>query len=232
MIAENIDEVRRNMAAACSMRREGLSDTVTLVAVTKNHDVAAMREAIDYAEGNIIDIGENRIQEAMSKRDILDRKVIWHLIGHLQTNKVKQAVHLFDLIHSVDSVKLAMALNDAASAIGKVQDVLLQVNLAREESKFGLYEEELNESLSKVDSFANIRIKGLMLIAPFFDDPEQCRPLFKRMYSIYGEVKKMEFSRANIEFLSMGMTNDYGIAIEEGSNIVRVGTGIFGKRVI
>lgn len=230
MIHENLAEVRANMAAACARRTDGLQDDVMLVAVTKNHDIYAMREAIDDADGNITDIGENRIQEAKGKKESLERDVVWHLIGHLQTNKAKQAVKLFDLIHSVDSLRLAEALNGAAAAIDKVQDVLIQVNLAKEDSKSGVYEEDLDDVLRQVDAMKNLRIRGLMLIAPNYDDVEECRPLFKKMYKIFIKAKEMSLTTANIEYLSMGMTHDYEIAIEEGANIIRVGTAIFGAR--
>lgn len=230
MIHENLAGVRANMAAACARRRPDLQDDVLLVAVTKNHDVFAMREAIDDSDANITDIGENRIQEAKGKQETLQRDVTWHLIGHLQTNKAKQAVKLFDLIHSVDSLRLAEAINSGAAAVGKVQDVLIQVNLAKEDSKSGVYEEDLDQVLRQVDAMENLRIRGLMLIAPNYEDVEECRPLFKKMHEIFLRVKEMGLSTANIDYLSMGMTHDYQIAIEEGANIIRVGTAIFGPR--
>lgn len=230
MIHENLTTVRNNIAAACQRRSTDMQDDVLLVAVTKNHDIHAMREAIDDADAHITDIGENRIQEAKGKSETLERDVTWHLIGHLQTNKAKQAVKLFDLIHSVDSLHLAEALNTAAASINKVQDVLIQVNLAKEDSKSGIYEEELDELLYKVDDMANLHIKGLMLIAPNYEDVEMCRPLFKKMYSIFQKVKEMPLKDADVKYLSMGMTHDYEIAIEEGANIIRVGTAIFGAR--
>ena len=200
---------------------------VKLVAVTKNHDVEAMREAID---AGATDIGENRIQEAQSKFDILDRDVTWHLIGHLQTNKAKQAVKYFSLIHSVDSEHRARALDKEAGKIGKCQDILVQVNLAKEDSKSGIYKEDLRPLLDLVDALPNLRLRGLMCIAPNYADVEECRPLFHEMYEIFQQVKEIPFKTANISYLSMGMTHDYQIAVEEGANIVRVGTAIFGPR--
>ena len=176
------------------------------------------------------EIGENRIQEAKSKFDVLDRKVKWHLIGHLQTNKAKQAVKYFDLIHSIDSEHLAVAVNHAAASIDKIQDVLVQVNLAEEASKSGIHEDGLMDLLKAVDSLENLRLRGLMLIAPNYEDVEECRPLFRNMYGIFQRIRGMEWKRAKIEYLSMGMTHDYRIAVEEGANIVRVGTAIFGQR--
>ena len=185
-----------------------------------------MREAID---GGILDIGENRVQEAAEKFKSLERDgVRKHLIGHLQTNKAKQAVKLFDMIHSVDSENLAEAINKAASAIAKVQDILIQVNLADEATKFGVSFENLQNLIQKIDTLENLRLKGLMLIAPNYADVENCRPLFRRMRKIFDEIKS---TRQNFNILSMGMTHDYKIAVEEGANIVRVGTAIFGERV-
>ena len=227
MIEENIAAVRKNINDSMAKRPDSLKDHVLLVAVTKNHDIYAMREAIDIG---ITHVGENRVQEAKEKHETLDRDVVWHLIGHLQTNKAKQAVKLFDMIHSIDSIHLAEAVNSAAAGIDKVQDVLVQVNLAREESKTGVDIDELDELLYRVDELDNLRLRGLMLIAPNYEDVEDCRPLFRKMREIFEKVKEMPLKTANIEYLSMGMTHDYKIAIEEGANIVRVGTAIFGQR--
>lgn len=228
MIVERLHEVESEIEKARLRRTQVPKDApVRLVAVTKNHDVAAMREAID---AGVQEIGENRIQETKSKFDVLDRKVKWHLIGHLQTNKAKQAVKYFDLIHSIDSEHLAVAVNHAAASIDKIQDVLVQVNLAEEASKSGIHEDGLMDLLKAVDSLENLRLRGLMLIAPNYEDVEECRPLFRNMYGIFQRIKGREWKRAKIEYLSMGMTHDYRIAVEEGANIVRVGTAIFGQR--
>ena len=227
MIAEKLNEVKENIEGAKAKRSPDKQHEVRLIAVTKNHDVQAMREAID---AGVTDIGENRIQEAKEKFATLDRDVTWHLIGHLQTNKAKQAVKIFDLIHSVDTLHLAEAINNAAAGINKVQKVLVQVNLAKEDSKSGVYVEELADLLHKVDELPNLQLMGLMCIAPNYDDVEECRPLFAKMYEIFQKVKEITFSTANILYLSMGMTHDYEIAVEEGANMVRVGTGIFGPR--
>ena len=221
MIGEQIQKVRAEIMAARARRTHVSKDApVELIAVTKNHPVAAMQEAID---AGIMNIGENRIQEALDKAETLEREVKWHLIGHLQTNKVKYAVRQFDLIHSVDSVHLAQAVNRAAEKFGKVQNILVQVNLAREESKSGVYREDLDELLA-------VRLQGFMCIAPNYEDVEQCRPLFRAMYELYGTIKAAEPHKADIRYLSMGMTHDYRIAVEEGANLVRVGTAIFGAR--
>ncbi len=202
-----------------------LNDKIILVAVTKNHGVEVMREAID---AGATDIGENRVQEAAEKFQTLDRTVTRHLIGHLQTNKAKAAVKLFDMIQSVDSEHLAAAIDKAAAAIGKVQDVLIQVNAAREPQKSGVLLEDLDALIKFVDAAKNLRLRGLMMIAPNFPDAEDCRPLFKQMRKLFDELKT---SRQDFDFLSMGMTHDYKIAVEEGANVVRVGTAIFGERI-
>lgn len=228
MIAERLAKVRANIEAARQRRtRVPVEAEVKLVAVTKNHPVEAMQKVLD--EG-VHDVGENRIQEAVQKYRTLEREACWHLIGHLQTNKAKQAVEHFDLIHSVDSEHLARVLNKEAEKIGKVQKILVQVNLAKEESKSGLYEEELLGIMQKIDTFANLRILGLMCMAPNYENVEECRPIFRKMHEIFQHVKEIDWQMANITYLSMGMTHDYEIAIEEGANIVRVGTAIFGPR--
>ncbi|MBE6075005.1 MAG: YggS family pyridoxal phosphate-dependent enzyme [Selenomonas ruminantium] len=228
MIADKFHEVEARIEESMQRRTRVPKDApVTLIAVTKNHDVAAMREAIDAGAA---DIGENRIQEAKEKYAELDRDVNWHLIGHLQTNKAKTAVQLFDLIHSVDTPHLAKALDKEAGKIGKVQDILVQVNLAREDSKSGVYKEDLQAMLDLVETLPHLCLRGLMCIAPNYEDVEMCRPLFREMYEIYQQVKELPYPTANITYLSMGMTHDYPIAVEEGANIVRVGTAIFGPR--
>lgn len=229
MIAENLAAVRRNIEAAKARRTLTPKEAgVLLVAVTKNHPVAAMREAV---AAGVRDVGENRVQEALQKQaEMGAEEVCWHLIGHLQTNKARQAVQHFQLIHSVDTEHLAGALDKEAGKIGKVQDILVQVNLAKEESKSGFFREELQGALEYIDALPGLRIRGLMCMAPAYEDVEECRPLFREMYGIYRKIQEMEWRAANIKYLSMGMTHDYEIAVEEGSNIVRVGTAIFGPR--
>ncbi|MBR1729521.1 MAG: YggS family pyridoxal phosphate-dependent enzyme [Selenomonadaceae bacterium] len=225
-IKNNLQALKEEIARAIERRRTEIQDQkVTLIAVTKNHGVDLMREAIDLG---VDEIGENRIQEASEKFSTLDRKVKWHLIGHLQTNKVKPAVKMFDLIHSVDSEHLAESLNRAAKAIDKVQDILIQINLANEVSKTGVSVEEFDRLIERVNTLENLRLRGLMLIAPNYEDVEECRPLFRSMYEIFQRLKRDQAE--DIKYLSMGMTHDYKIAIEEGANMIRVGTAIFGQR--
>ncbi|UZE46468.1 YggS family pyridoxal phosphate-dependent enzyme [Selenomonas sputigena] len=228
MIEENLHEVLRSIEESRAKRTiADAKEPVRLVAVTKNHGVAEMREAIAHG---VTDIGENRIQEARKKFETLERTAVWHLIGHLQKNKAKYAVKLFDLIHSVDTLELAEALDKEAGKIGKRQDVLVQVNLAKEASKSGIYEEDLQPLLEAVDALPHLRLRGLMCIAPNYDEVEETRPLFRCMYEIFQRTKEFPWKTANINYLSMGMTHDYRIAVEEGANIVRVGTAIFGPR--
>ena len=228
MIYEHLQSVRAEIAAARARRTRVSADApVELIAVTKNHPVEEMQEAID---AGIMNIGENRVQEALDKAETLEREVKWHLIGHLQTNKVKHAVRQFDLIHSVDSMRLAHEINKAAEKFGKVQNILVQINLAREESKSGIYREDLDEMLAAIDELDSVRLQGFMCIAPNYEDVEQCRPLFRAMYELFQQAKEAEPRTADIRYLSMGMTHDYEIAVEEGANLVRVGTAIFGPR--
>lgn len=228
LIEENLRVVLRSIEESRAKRKlADPKEPVRLVAVTKNHEVHEMREAIACG---VTDIGENRIQEAREKFAALERDAVRHLIGHLQKNKAKYAVSLFDLIHSVDTTELAQVLDREAGKIGKVQDVLVQVNLAREATKSGVYEEELQPMLEAVDNLLHLRLCGLMCIAPNYENVEDVRPLFRRMYEIFQRTKEFPWKTANIIYLSMGMTHDYRIAVEEGANIVRVGTAIFGPR--
>ena len=229
MISQNIDNVRRCLAAHNKSAQD-----ITLVAVTKNHDVAAVREAL---AAGITDVGENRIQEAKEKFAALaaDETIDFaavkrHLIGHLQTNKAKDAVRLFDLIHSVDSLHLLSAVDKAAEKEGKIQDILLQVNLANEETKSGVSAQDLPGLLTAAKDAAHINLRGLMLIAPNFGDAEQCRPLFAKMRTLFDNAKNSGDFGGNFNQLSMGMSGDYTVAAEEGATIVRVGTAIFGAR--
>ncbi|MBE8952070.1 MAG: YggS family pyridoxal phosphate-dependent enzyme [Quinella sp. 1Q7] len=223
-MAENFRAVLAQIESARQKRTVARDESIKLIAVTKTHGVELMRRAID---AGATDIGENRVQEAAEKFPVLERTVTRHLIGHLQTNKVKPAVKLFDVIQSVDSVHLATALDKAATSADKIQDVLIQVNLAREVQKSGVALEDLSELVNFVDAAGSLRLRGLMMIAPLVADAEECRPLFRRMREIFDELKT---ARADFNLLSMGMTHDFAVAVEEGANVVRVGTAIFGQR--
>ncbi|WP_371370896.1 YggS family pyridoxal phosphate-dependent enzyme [Sporomusa aerivorans] len=219
-IVQNIAEIKKKIDI----------NKVKLVAVTKNHSATAMLEAI---AAGVTSVGENRVQEMLLKHpEILaaGKQVEWHLIGHLQTNKVRQAVPLADLIHSVDSERLAVEINKAAGKLGKRQDVLLQVNVADEESKFGIEPGQALQLAKQLSQLEHVRLCGLMTIAPYAEDPETARPVFREFYQLFGELKSLQLANTDIRWLSMGMTNDYLVAVEEGANMVRIGTGIFGSR--
>ena len=226
MIEESLHLVQQRMADA--MRRAGRVDSALLVAVTKNHPVSAVEEV---ARLGVTHVRENRVQEAKEKQLTYNGpQLVWHLIGHLQVNKVRQAVPMFDLIHSVDSRKLLEEIEKVAVKHDKVQDVLLQVNVAREESKSGLSVEEFPEVRDFASTLPHVRVRGLMCMAPFYDNPEDARPIFKVANALYENMKRF-YPNGQIKYLSMGMTHDFEVALEEGANIVRVGTAIFGERV-
>lgn len=227
-IAENISAIRGHIHEAVLRRAvAGAPGLVKLVAVTKNQGLAEMQEALS---AGIDAVGENRIQEAASKYAELGDLPEWHLIGHLQTNKVHLAVPIFQLIHSIDSERLANEINRAAEKIGKRQDILLQVNVAGEETKYGVSPEQTIDLAWKISGFKHLCLRGLMTIAPFYDDKEKTRPIFRKLYEIFSVLREDAPPNTLIDSLSMGMTNDYVVAVEEGANIVRVGTGIFGAR--
>ncbi len=227
-IADNLARVRHNVALAVARRREVpvTGPLVKVVAVTKNHEAAEVREALAAgAEA----LGENRVQEATAKAALLP-PAEWHLIGHLQTNKVRQAVPLFTLIHSLDSERLALEVERVAAKAGKRQDVLIQVNVAGEDTKSGVAPGDVLSLARLVSGLAHVRLCGLMTMAPFYEDAEQARPVFRELYRIFADLKAAALPDTAVEWLSMGMTNDYSVAVEEGANIVRVGTAIFGPR--
>ncbi|MDU2066546.1 MAG: YggS family pyridoxal phosphate-dependent enzyme [Sporomusaceae bacterium] len=228
-IAENYAVVVQNIQSAREKRaaQTGMDQPVQLIAVTKNHTIAEMEEA--YELGMKV-VGENRVQEALAKFDHFQDRLEYHLLGHLQTNKVKQAVSFFHLIHSVDSLRLMQQIDRHAAAVGKVQAVLLEVNVGEEATKFGLAFDEVIPFLAEASQFSHVSIEGLMTVAPHFDDPEATRPIFRKLYQLFTAIKDKSYENCNMKWLSMGMTNDYPIAIEEGANVVRVGTAIFGER--
>lgn len=231
-IAENLKQVTAKVNGTLSARdtsRTWFDQTVTIVGVTKNQDITAIRQAL--AAGVVI-VGENRVQEASQKYGALgtDFSPSWHLIGHLQTNKVRQALSMFDLIHSVDSEKLAMEINRIAGQMQKVQDVLLQINIANEATKYGLAPDQVKPLANLISRMDYVRLRGLMTIAPHFENPEACRPIFRELYHTFMEIRSLNLSNVSLQWLSMGMTNDYGVAVEEGANLIRIGTGLFGAR--
>lgn len=228
-LAENLEQVRARIAAAA--RRAGrAAQEVTIVAVTKTWPAEVVRAAV---AAGLTDIGENRVQEAAAKRALLQdlTGVRWHLVGHLQRNKARPAVELFDLIHSVDSLELAAALERRAAELGRVVPVLLEVNVGREESKFGFppREEVLRAAAEGMLRFPGLRLEGLMTVAPLGTDPEEVRPIFRRLAALRADLRE-RYPEAPWSHLSMGMTDDYPVAVEEGATMVRIGRALFGER--
>ncbi len=227
MITENLTRVRRRIEqAAARCGRDPAS--VRLLAVSKTVSAESVKEAID---AGIRLLGENYIQEAREKIDALvGSPAAWHFIGHLQTNKARFAVELFDLIHSVDSLKLARELDKQARRQGKVQTILIQVNIAEEKSKSGITEQAAPQLIREVSRYDNLSVRGLMTMPPFFNAPEKVRPYFKALRQLAHRIGVMNIEGVTMTELSMGMTGDFEVAVEEGATIVRVGTAIFGER--
>jgi len=225
-IKSNIEYVNELKGAAAE-KSGRKADDVLLVAVTKLHTPEEINEAID---AGVTDIGENKVQEIMDKYDAV-KPVRWHLIGHLQTNKVKYIIDKVCMIHSVDSFHLAKEIDKRAAQQGIVMDILIQVNSALDENKFGITTDETDDLIKQIsEECPNIRIKGLMCIAPYEDDTNDARPYFAAVKRIFDKYAAQKKDRVDFEYLSMGMTNDFEVAVEEGSNLIRVGTAIFGYR--
>ncbi len=228
MVRDNLKAILFNIRYICT--RSGRNPgAVVLVGVTKFADVPAINEAIAFG---LLHIAENKVQLAevkFPKIDFAGKPVIKHMIGHLQSNKAKDAVALFDLIQSVDSLKLALEINKRAALIGKVQDILIQVDIAKEEQKFGLPEEEIDSLMTSIMDFQNVRVLGLMAMAPLTEDKERIRSVFRRGRELFERLRgKFDAgNRIEMKYLSMGMSSDYEIALEEGANMIRIGSAIF-----
>ena len=225
-ISENLHEINDRILQACE-RADRSPDEVTLIAVSKTKPLSALSEA--YEEG-ARDFGENKVQEICEKYPEMPKDARFHMIGHLQTNKVTQVIDKVVLIHSVDSVHLAEKIEKEAAKRQITADILLEVNVAREESKFGLLFEEVVPALEMIRKFPHIRVKGLMTIAPNVEVPEENRKYFRKLYQLYVDIKSKNIDNGSMSVLSMGMTGDFEVAIEEGATMIRVGTGIFGSR--
>lgn len=223
----NLDTINRQIfetAKACNRS----SDAVKLIAVSKRKSVRAVKDAIDAGAGQF---GENYIQEAVEKIDIIaDESITWHFIGHLQSNKAKFAVKYFEYIHTVDKFKLAKEINRQAKKINKIQKILLQINIGEELTKSGARIENAIDLVKQIHGFENLSIEGLMCMPPFFDDPEEARSYFRQLVQIKKKIMDENFDNVSMDHLSMGMSSDFKVAIEEGSTMVRVGTSIFGNR--
>lgn len=226
MIEQNLTEVKKRIADAC--RRAGRPvDSVTLIAVSKTKPLSALEEAYGCGQR---DFGENKVQEIAEKAPQMPEDCRFHMIGHLQRNKVKQVIPYAALIHSVDSIRLAEQIEQEASKAERTIPVLLEVNVAKEESKFGFFPEDVMEAVLSISRLPHVSVCGLMTIAPFVDDGEKNRMVFRKLYQLSVDIKSKNIDNVNMSVLSMGMTGDYEVAIEEGATMIRVGTGIFGAR--
>ncbi|HCZ11968.1 MAG TPA: YggS family pyridoxal phosphate-dependent enzyme [Nitrospiraceae bacterium] len=228
MMIESASIILKKMSHA-AMRAGRCPSEIKLIAVTKTVSTEAVKEAVN---AGLRIFGENRVQEAQKKIsdlrfEISNSRIEWHLIGHLQKNKAKYAVQLFDLIHTVDSIDLAEELNRQAGKAGKIQRILIQVKLSEEETKHGVPEKDLMPLLEKIKGLRNLKLEGLMTMPPYFEDAEKARPYFKRLREIRDEADKKGY---RLPELSMGMSGDFEVAIEEGATMVRIGTAIFGER--
>jgi len=236
MIKDNILKIKERIAQVCSKANRDPSQ-ITVIAVAKGRSADEIRQVID---AGINDIGENKVQETILKYDELMnqrtiepanlRTIRWHMVGHLQTNKVKDAVRIFDLIHSVDSLHLAQEIDKQASRINKVQDILIEVKTSEEATKFGLKPEETIEVIKELARLKNINIIGLMTIAPLVDNPEEARPYFHQLRELKEMLNSLHITPYTLHTLSMGMSDDFEVAIEEGSNLVRLGRAIFSRQ--
>ena len=226
MVKENLDSVRQRICDACS-RAGRKPEDVTLISVSKTKPLEMLKEAYDAGSR---DFGENKVQELDEKYGSMPEDVRWHMIGHLQRNKVKYLIGKTTLIHSVDSLRLAEEINRLSVKHGVVTDILIEVNVAAEETKFGVSLDETEALIRKTAVLPGIRICGLMTIAPYVDDPEENRNVFRALRKLSVDIAAKNIDNVNMSFLSMGMTGDFEVAIEEGATHVRVGTGIFGER--
>ncbi len=225
-IAHNVDEINKRIEV--SAKKSGRNpDDITLIAVSKTVDADVIRCAYDHG---IRDFGENKVQEIMNKYDKLPGDVRWHLIGHLQKNKVKYIIDKVVMIHSVDSYSLIDEIESKAAKCDKVMDILLQVNVSGEESKFGVSPDEVLDYVRYISQKPHIRLRGLMTIAQYAQNTEETRPIFAKLSEIYIDIKQERLDNVYMDYLSMGMSNDFEVAIEEGANLIRVGTSIFGER--
>ena len=226
MLKENLEKVEENIQAACD-RTGRKRDEVTLIAVSKTKPVEMLQEAYDLG---VRVNGENKAQELASKYEVLPKDIHWHMIGHLQTNKVKYIVDKVTMIHSVDSIKLAREISKEAQKKQVTVSILIEVNVAGEESKFGVSMEEAEPLIREIALLDGIKICGLMTIAPYVEDEEKNRQYFADLKQLSVDIATKNIDNVNMNVLSMGMTGDYAVAIEEGATYVRVGTGIFGER--
>jgi hypothetical protein len=226
MIQENLKQVEENIKAACE--KAGRSrEEVTLIAVSKTKPISLLEEAYQYG---CREFGENKVQEMTEKQEQMHENIHWHMIGHLQRNKVKYLAPYVTLIHSVDTYRLAEEISIHAQKNKRVIPILIEVNIAQEESKFGISKEDVFALVEQTAQLPGVKVKGLMTIAPYVENPEENRNYFRQIRQLSVDIKQKNIDNVDMEILSMGMTGDYMVAIEEGATMVRVGTGIFGER--
>ena len=226
MLKDNLKKVQTNIKSACE-RAGRKPEEVTLVAVSKMKPLSDIEELLETGQ---MEYGENYVQELCEKYENISKPVHWHMIGHLQRNKVKYLVGKVQLIHSVDSLRLAEQIEKEFAKADEIANVLIEVNMAQEESKFGITSQETEELIREIAKLPHVRIQGLMTIAPFTDNPETNRVYFKNMKKLSVDINNKNIDNVSMNVLSMGMTGDYQVAVEEGATMVRVGTGIFGER--
>lgn len=227
-VASNLEVIKGKVKQA-SIRANRSLDDIQVIAVTKTVEIDLMKEAI--SEG-LVNLGENRVQELTRKYEILnDNNIKWHLIGHLQKNKVKYIVDKVELIHSLDSYDLALEIERRAGDIGRTIHCLVQVNVSGEETKYGIEPNEVATFINKLEDLKYVQVDGLMTIAPYTEDNEETRVYFKRLKNIFDDISALNLKNSSMKYLSMGMSNDFEVAIEEGANLVRIGSAIFGERV-
>lgn len=225
-LEENLAKVKENIKAACERAGRDAGE-VTLVAVSKMKPLEDIETLLKVGQ---LEYGENYVQELCEKEEHVSRPVHWHMIGHLQTNKVKYILDKVVLIHSVDSVHLAKQIEKEAAKKNITAQILLQVNVAEEDTKFGMDTDEVLRMAEEISQFPHVHIRGLMTSAPFVEDPEENRCYFRKLHKLFVDIGEKNIDNVTMDILSMGMTNDYEVAIEEGATMVRVGTGIFGER--
>jgi len=227
MIYQNVEHIRERTRIAC-LKAGRDPAAVTLLAVSKTFPATAVKKAVD---AGVLDIGENYVQEMLKKReDLQDSSIRWHFIGHLQSNKVKSLSDWVFLIHAVDNATLAGEINKRGVQFGRFVDILVEVNTTDESSKFGVHPQETVKFIQSLSSLDHIKIKGLMTIGPFLPDPEGSRPMFRQLRMLKEEISLLNLPNVEMEHLSMGMTGDFEVAIDEGATIIRIGTAIFGSR--
>lgn len=226
MIQENLKQTHLNITNACQKSHRNIND-VQLIAVSKTKPVSMLQEAY---EAGVRDFGENKVQELIEKYELLPKDIRWHMIGHLQRNKVKYLVDKVYLIHSVDSLRLAQEIDKEASKKHAQVNILIEVNVAQEESKFGSSTEETLQLIHDISLLPSVHIQGLMTVAPYVEDAEENRRIFAKLKQLAVDIMRENIDNVNMNVLSMGMTGDYQVAVEEGATYVRVGTGIFGER--